>query len=261
MQKLVASGVERTFSGRGKTDVHALGPLDLSVEDGEFVCLVGPSGCGKSTLLRLISGLVAPSAGTVELRLRRDRPPAAMVFQDYGIYPWKTVLANVRFGLDVRRVPRREANARAMEWIERLGLRGFERAYPATLSGGMRQRVSIARALAVEPEILLLDEPFAALDAQLRYVLQEALLEVWESDQRTVLFVTHSLDEAIILGDRVVVVSARPGRIIADVPVPFARPRDMAVRGSAEFAQLQQQIWDLLRDEVNASLAVAGGAA
>jgi NitT/TauT family transport system ATP-binding protein len=258
VRKLVASGVERSFAARRGTTVQALGPIDLAIDDGEFVCLVGPSGCGKSTLLRLISGLIPPTAGTIDLRLRRDRTPAAMVFQDYGIYPWKTVLANVRFGLDVNHVPRREANKRAMEWIERMGLRGFERAYPATLSGGMRQRVSIARALAVEPEILLLDEPFAALDAQLRVVLQEVLLQVWEEDKRTVLFVTHSLDEAIVLGDRVVVVSARPGRIVADIPVPFERPRSTALRGTPEFGELQQQIWDLLRDEVNASLATPG---
>jgi NitT/TauT family transport system ATP-binding protein len=256
-QKLIASGIERQFIS-GKNRVHALGPLDLTVNDGEFVCLVGPSGCGKSTFLRIVNGLLPPTAGTLDLWLNEGRSATSMVFQDYGVLPWKTVLANVRFGLDVARVPRREANATAMEWIHRLGLNGFEKAYPATLSGGMRQRVSIARALAVQPQILLMDEPFAALDAQMRVVLQEVLLKVWEEDRRTVIFVTHSLEEALVLGDRVVVVSARPGRVVSDITVPFGRPRSGDVRRTPEFAELQQNVWDVLRDEVQASLATGG---
>jgi NitT/TauT family transport system ATP-binding protein len=250
--KVNALGVERSFlagkgKGKGKGKVQALGPLDLQVADGEFVCLVGPSGCGKSTLLRIVNGLIPPSAGTLDLQLRDPKAAAAMVFQDYGVFPWKTVLANVRFGLDLAGMRRRQANERAGEWISRLGLDGFEKAYPATLSGGMRQRVSIARALAVQPEILLMDEPFAALDAQLRVVLQEVLLEVWEQDRRTVLFVTHSLEEALVLGDRVVVISARPGRVVADVTVPFGRPRSTDIRRSPDFAAVEQQGWGVLR--------------
>jgi NitT/TauT family transport system ATP-binding protein len=255
--KLVAAGVERQFIS-GKNRVHALGPLDLTVADGEFVCLVGPSGCGKSTFLRIVNGLLPPTAGTLDLWMGEGKGGTSMVFQDYGVLPWKTVLANVRFGLDIAKVPRREADARAREWIHRIGLSGFEKAYPATLSGGMRQRVSIARALAVQPEILLMDEPFAAVDAQMRVVLQEVLLKVWEEDRRTVIFVTHSLEEALVLGDRVVVISARPGRVVSDIRVPFGRPRSTDVRGTPEFAALQQEVWDVLRDEVQASLAAAG---
>jgi ABC-type nitrate/sulfonate/bicarbonate transport system ATPase subunit len=248
--KIRADGVERVF-GRGARSVHALGPLDLSVGDGEFVCVVGPSGCGKSTFLRIVAGLVGPTQGTVRVRAQSSHP-AAMIFQDYGIYPWKTVEANVRFGLDVRGVPRREGRARARDWLARMGLSDFAGAYPSELSGGMRQRVSIARALAVEPEILLMDEPFAALDAQLRTILQDELLAICEAERRTVLFVTHSLEEAIVLGDRVVVMSARPGRILAERVPPFPRPRSAQVRESPEFAAFRGELWELLRGEVEA---------
>ncbi|MFI6978410.1 ABC transporter ATP-binding protein [Embleya sp. NPDC050154] len=246
--RIRAAGVERRF-GRGASRVHALGPLDLDVEPGEFCCIVGPSGCGKSTFLRIVAGLVKPTAGRVEVTAATANP-AAMVFQNYGISPWKTVLANVRFGLDLRRVPRKEANARARDWLGRLGLADFADRYPAALSGGMQQRVSIARALAVEPEILLMDEPFAALDAQLRTILQDELLEICQADKRTVLFVTHSLEEALVLGDRVLVMSARPGRLIAERVPPFARPRTGEVRRSPEFAAMQAELWELLRGEV-----------
>ncbi len=252
--RISLTGVTRSF-GTGGTAVHALGPVDLQIASGEFVCLVGPSGCGKSTLLRLVGKLLRPSAGTIEL-VEGDRSgrTTAVVFQDYSIFPWRTVAANIRLGLDLAGVPRKEANDRVRVWVERLGLSGFERAYPETLSGGMKQRVSIARALAVDPEILLMDEPFAALDAQLRLLLQEELLSLWQAYQRTVLFVTHSLDEAILLGDRVVVMSSRPGKILADMRVPFGRPRSSDVRGSAEFGHLEREIWEILRSEVNHAL-------
>ncbi|MFF2850780.1 ABC transporter ATP-binding protein [Streptomyces sp. NPDC058001] len=246
--KLHAKNLARVF-GRGPTAVPALGPLDLSVAPGEFTCVVGPSGCGKSTLLRIAAGLLRPTAGELEIRTGSPRP-AAMIFQDYGIYDWKTVLANVRFGLDIQRVPRREANARATDWLTRMGLADFAGAYPATLSGGMRQRVAIARALAVEPEILLMDEPFAALDAQLRTILQDELLDLTQTTRTTTLFITHSLEEAIVLGDRVLVMSARPGRIIAERRPPFTRPRTGAVRAAPEFTALRSELWELLRGEV-----------
>ncbi|WP_328410923.1 ABC transporter ATP-binding protein [Streptomyces violaceus] len=245
--KLTAHDLTRAF-GRGPRAVDALGPLDLAVAPGEFVCLVGPSGCGKSTLLRIAAGLLRPSTGTLEIHTSSVRP-AAMIFQDYGIYDWKTVQANVRFGLDVLRVPRREANARAAEWLARMGLADFAHAYPAALSGGMRQRVAIARALAVEPELLLMDEPFAALDAQLRTILQDELLEITQALRTTTLFITHSLEEAIVLGDRVFVMSARPGRIIAEHRPPFPRPRTGDVRATPEFTTLKSELWDLLRKE------------
>jgi NitT/TauT family transport system ATP-binding protein len=245
--KLEATELSRTC-GRGAAAVDALGPLDLTVAPGEFVCIVGPSGCGKSTLLRIAGGLLRPSTGELAIRTADPRP-AAMIFQDYGIYDWKTVLANIRFGLDIQRVPRREANARAREWLARMGLADFAAAYPATLSGGMRQRVAIARALAVEPEILLMDEPFAALDAQLRTILQDELLELTQTTRTTTLFITHSLEEAIVLGDRVLVMSARPGRIIAEHRPPFPRPRSGEVRSAPEFTALKSELWQLLRPE------------
>ncbi|MET7853282.1 ABC transporter ATP-binding protein [Streptomyces avermitilis] len=245
--QLHAIDLTRTF-GRAPRTVDALGPLDLTVAPGEFVCLVGPSGCGKSTLLRIAAGLLRPSTGELAIRTSSPRP-AAMIFQDYGIYDWKTVQANVRFGLDIQRVPRREANARAAEWLARLGLADFAHAYPATLSGGMRQRVAIARALAVEPEILLMDEPFAALDAQLRTILQDELLDLTQTTGTTTLFITHSLEEAIVLGDRVLVMSARPGRIIAERRPPFPRPRTGDIRSASGFTALKSELWELLRRE------------
>ncbi|WP_046731136.1 ABC transporter ATP-binding protein [Streptomyces humi] len=245
--KLRAHALTRAF-GRAPRRVDALGPLDLTVTTGEFVCLVGPSGCGKSTLLRIAAGLLRPSGGRLEIRTDSARP-AAMIFQDYGIYDWKTVLANVRFGLDVQRVPRRAGNARAMDWLTRLGLSDFADAYPGALSGGMRQRVAIARALAVEPELLLMDEPFAALDAQLRVILQDELLDLTQALRTTTLFITHSLEEALVLGDRVLVMSARPGRIIAEHRPPFPRPRTGEVRDAPEFTALKSELWELLRKE------------
>jgi NitT/TauT family transport system ATP-binding protein len=208
-----------------------------------------------------MAGLMTPSAGVVDMVVSdASKTPTAMVFQDYAIYPWKSVLGNVRFGLDVAGVGRKEGDRRARQWLERLGLAEFARVYPATLSGGMRQRVSIARALIVEPEILLMDEPFAALDAQLRLVLQDELLRLWEADRRTVLFVTHSLDEALFLGDRVLVMSSAPGQIIADIRIPFERPRTTHLRGDAAFAALQDEIWQSLRVEVDRSLDTHAGA-
>ncbi|MGW9428833.1 ABC transporter ATP-binding protein [Streptomyces decoyicus] len=248
---LRARALTRSF-GRGSAALAALGPVDAEIAPGEFACLVGPSGCGKSTLLRIAAGLLRPSEGELEIRASTDRP-AAMIFQDYGIYDWKTVLANVRFGLDIQRVPRKEADARARSWLARLGLADFAGAYPAALSGGMRQRVAIARALAVEPEILLMDEPFAALDAQLRTLLQDELLDLTQTTRTTTLFITHSLEEALVLGDRVLVMSARPGRIIAERRPPFGRPRTGAIRDTPEFTALKAELWQLLRHEVDGS--------
>ncbi len=252
--KVAAVQVEKHFLDKGKTGVHALGPIDLRIEEGQFVCVVGPSGCGKSTLLRIVAGLLTPTDGSVELRLTRLKPsPTAMVFQDYGIYPWKTVEENIRFGLDIAGAGRQEANSVVRSWLERLDLAAFAGSYPNVLSGGMRQRVAIARALAVEPEILLMDEPFAALDAQLRQVLQEELLQIWERDRRTVIFVTHSLEEAILLGDRIVVMSARPGRVVLDELVPFDRPRSTELRASNSFNSFRTRLWGCLRGEVEAA--------
>jgi ABC-type nitrate/sulfonate/bicarbonate transport system ATPase subunit len=238
--------------------VRAVGPVDLSVRDREFCCLVGPSGCGKSTLLRVIGGLAEPSAGTLAVRIfdGESISPLAFVFQDYGIYPWKTTTENVGFGLQVAGVPQGERLSRVQRWLAALRLGGFERAYPRELSGGMRQRVSIARAMAVDPQVLLMDEPFAAVDPQMRVLLQDEVLRLWQADARTVVMVTHSLEEALVLADRVVVMSARPGRVLAEVDVPFPRPRDEHVRDGAVFRELHAHLWELLRAEVEPARAV-----
>jgi NitT/TauT family transport system ATP-binding protein len=258
--KLSIVAVERTFGRRGDP-VSALGPMSLDINEGEFVCIVGPSGCGKSTLLRVVAGLINPTGGEVAIHPRPSTvTPVAMVFQDHSIFPWKTVRSNIEFGLILRGTTKETARRIADEWIDRMGLAAFGSSFPATLSGGMRQRVSIARALAVEPEILLMDEPFASLDAQLRAVMQEELLQLWQADRRTVVFVTHSLDEAILLGDRVVVMTSRPGKTLCEYKVPFDRPRSGALRGAPEFARLQNDIWDQLRVEVNKALNPGRGA-
>jgi NitT/TauT family transport system ATP-binding protein len=229
---------------------------------------VGPSGCGKSTFLRIVAGLVSASAGRLEVRRGAKggpvppagtagtpgRPLSSMVFQEYAVFPWKTVLENVAFGLQMRGVPRAERHTAAMDWIERVGLRRFAHHYPPQLSGGMRQRVGIARALANDPEILLMDEPLGALDAQTRTVLQEQLLRLWEESRQTVLYVTHSIEEAVLLGDRVVLMTAHPGTNKAVFDVPLPRPRSLRTTAEPEFGRLAFAIWEALRDEVQRAL-------
>ena len=250
--KIDVRSLERSFQVENGKQVRALGPVDIQVRDGEFLCVVGPSGCGKSTLLRVLAGLINPSKGeaTIAAGQRSGSTPMAMVFQDYSIYPWKTVLENVRFGLDLSGVKKREGSERAMHWIARLDLSEFAQAYPDKLSGGMRQRVSIARALATDPEVIFMDEPFAALDPQLREMLQDTLLEICQQEQRTVVFITHSLEEAIVLGDRVIVMTARPGTVKLEVEIPFPRPRSPEIRDTPEFGALRADLWRILRGEV-----------
>jgi NitT/TauT family transport system ATP-binding protein len=235
----------------------ALDRVSLTVEAGEFLCLVGPSGCGKSTLLRVIAGLVAPDSGEVQVRSDRPgMPPTAMVFQEHALLPWRTVLANVVFGPENRGVPRAEREAHARHMLELVGLGPFAHAYPHQLSGGMKQRVGIARALANDPEVLLMDEPLAALDAQTRTILQEELLRIWAELGTTVVYVTHSLEEALLLGDRIVLFTARPGRVKRVFPVPLGRPRGLEARAAPAFGALVDTIWAELRDEVVRSSAV-----
>lgn len=248
--KIELKDLSVTF-GAGDSAVHALGPVNLTVAEGEFLSIVGPSGCGKSTLTKIIAGLIEPTGGEAIVNLNGTAvAPIATVFQDYGIFPWKTVIDNVKFGLVVNGITGSEATDRAERWVKRLGLAGFENRYPSSLSGGMQQRVSIARALAVEPEILLMDEPFASLDAQLREILQEELLRLHDVERRTVLFVTHSLEEALVLGDRVLVLTARPGTTLDMKTVPFPRPRDTSVRESPEFGAMRYELWAHLKDQV-----------
>ncbi len=232
--------------------VTALQRFNLEVAEGEFVCIVGPSGCGKSTFLRILAGLEEESGGTVRIIPGPDpsKPLNNVVFQEYAIFPWKTVIENVAFGLQMRGVGRRERLAVAQEWLERVGLSRFAHYYPHQISGGMKQRVSIARALANDPEVLLMDEPLGALDAQTRAVLQEELLRIWDETRKTVVYITHSIDEAVLLGDRVVLMTAHPGTNKATFHVPLPRPRTLKSRATEEFRALTVAIWDSLKDEV-----------
>jgi NitT/TauT family transport system ATP-binding protein len=225
--------------------------LDLDIAHNEFVCVVGPSGCGKTTLLRMIAGLTDIDNGTVEIggmRVDKPLPTVGVVFQHFGLFPWKTVLKNVALPLRAAGVNKDEAFKRAREAIELVGLKDSDSKYPSELSGGMKQRAGLARALAIQPEVILLDEPFAAVDAQTREILQEELLNLWSIHKQTAVFITHSIDEAITLADRVVVMGARPGRIVKEIPIPIERPRTVAsVRRDPLYPPLREEIWDLLR--------------
>ncbi|MBI3960724.1 MAG: ABC transporter ATP-binding protein [Chloroflexi bacterium] len=236
-------------------EVVALADVNLTVQAGEFMCIVGPSGCGKSTLLRMLAGIGSYDAGSIDLGSGAggSRPLTAMVFQEYALFPWRTVLENVAFGLEMRNVPRQARRAVALDYLAKVGLARFAGAFPHQLSGGMKQRVAIARALATGPDILLMDEPFAALDAQTRYLMQEELLRIWEAERKTVVYITHSLEEAVLLGDRVALMTARPGRIKEVYPIDLPRPRHLALRTTVEFNRLVQTIWDDLVEEVNAA--------
>lgn len=245
--KIRIRGLRKWFHTRfGRVD--ALERIDLDVRDGEMCVLVGPSGCGKSTLLRILAGLETGSGGTVEVaRGQARRPLTAMVFQEPSALPWLTVRANVAYGLRMQGVEAARRDLIVDRYIEQVGLSRFAHAYPHQLSGGMKQRVGVARAFATDPEILVMDEPFGSLDEQTRLVLQGELLRLFEETRKTILFVTHSIDEALTLGDRVVVMSSAPGRILREIPVPFPRPRHViSLRGDPEYARHVALIWDLL---------------
>lgn len=250
--KLIIRDLSVVFRRRRGGEVVAVDGLSLTVHDKEFVCIVGPSGCGKSTLLRVIAGLSRPQTGEVTLDGERVTAPGAdrgMVFQSYTLFPWLTVQGNVEFGPRLSgRSPENCAEV-AHRYIDLVGLAGFEHAYPKELSGGMQQRAAIARALANDPEILLMDEPFGALDAQTRSLMQELLLRVWEQTHKTVLFVTHDIEEAILLADRIYVMTARPGRIKGEVRVPLPRPRTVAVLDSEGFIRLRREVYQSIREE------------
>jgi len=249
--------LRRRFTLKGKS-FEALAGVSLDVAAGEFLAIVGPSGCGKTTLLRIVAGLETQTSGSVEVSREKTstRPINAMVFQQESIFPWMTVRDNAAFGLKARGIAKQERYAEVQPILEKAGLKGFEEALPHQLSGGMKQRVALARAFANDPEILLMDEPFAALDEQNKLILQGELLRIWEASGKTVLYVTHSIDEAILLADRVLVMSARPGRVkdLVDVAGIFPRPRDVAtVKSSPRYGELFARIWGELRDEVIAS--------
>jgi ABC-type nitrate/sulfonate/bicarbonate transport system ATPase subunit len=256
---LTIRGVAKRFvSGHGET--LALQATDLEVGENHFITILGPSGCGKSTLLRVVAGLEAPSQGEVLLDGRRVQGPGAdrgMVFQSYTLFPWLSVLDNVCFGLRERGLPRERQLETARGFIDKVGLRGFENHYPKQLSGGMQQRTALARALANGPRMLLMDEPFGALDHQTRELMQELLLGIWEAERTTVLFVTHDIDEAVFMGSRVMVMSARPGRIKLDRVVDLPHPRHYAMKTTPAFAALKAELTEAVRVEVRAAQAAA----
>ena len=251
MTKLKIDNVVKEYVGnKGKT--VALNGVSLDIKENEFICVVGPSGCGKSTLLNIIAGLLEPTSGAVYLdgkKIEGTGVERGVVFQGYALFPWRTVLKNVMFGLEMKRMPKDQAEEIAKKYIKAVGLEGFEHAYPKELSGGMRQRVAIARAYAADPEVLLLDEPFGALDAQTRVQLQSELLNTWEHEKKTCFFITHDVDEAIILAQRVIIMSARSGRIkkIVDIDIPY--PRTQATKTDPRFLELKTEIWNEVYQE------------
>ena len=247
---LSARGVRMEYRDRSSdTRLVAIEAMDLDVADREFVSLLGPSGCGKSTFLKIVNGLLKATAGEIRLRRNGRGREDAMVFQDAALFPWYSVLDNVAYGLVCAGVKNDEARKRAAPLVELVGLQGFEAKYPYQLSGGMQQRANLARALAVDAAILLMDEPFASLDAQTREVMQAELLRIWNAAQKTVVFVTHQIEEAVYLSDRVIVMSARPGRILADIEIELPRPRALELKRSAQFTAYADQIWKLLASQ------------
>ena len=240
-----------------KGHLTALKDINLSIQNGEFVVIVGASGCGKTTLLNLMAGFIKPSTGKILLQGREIQgvnPRCGMIFQQYALFPWKTVSGNVEFGLKMKKMPKRERQQIAGEYIELVGLKGFEQSYPNALSGGMKQRVSIARALANDPEVMLFDEPFAALDAMTRQVLQEQMIRIYEKQKKTIIFITHSIDEALLLSSRIVIMTARPGRIAQDIVNDLPYPRDASVQLSSRYLELKRTIWDTVQAEVLLSM-------
>lgn len=255
--KIVARNIRQVYKiketdGSGITEFVAIKQFDLTVKPGEFLAIVGPSGCGKSTFLDMVAGLTKPNAGEIFIDGKLITGPAldrGIVLQGYALFPWRTVQKNVEFGLEIKKVPAKERQEISKRFIELVGLEKFADRYPHELSGGMKQRVAIARALAYDPDVLLMDEPFAALDAQTREILQEELLRIWGTTQKTVIFVTHGIDEAVFLADRVAVMTANPGTLKEIVEINLPRPRDNSVRSSAEFGWFRHKIWELLQGE------------
>lgn len=251
----------KEFRSRGQV-VPALADVDLTVRDGEFVSIVGASGCGKSTFLRIVDGLTPPTTGEVLLNgvaVQQPGPDRAFVFQQDRMLPWRTVRDNATFGLELQGVPRRSARQRADELLRLVGLSRFGDHYPHELSGGMRQRANLARALAVDPELLLMDEPFASLDGQTREIMQAELLRIWDESRKTVLFVTHQVDEAVFLSDRVVVFTVRPGRVKAEIEIDLPRPRAFAMKRTPEFGRYVDEVWQLIEEEVRESMLLEMG--
>jgi NitT/TauT family transport system ATP-binding protein len=259
--RIAIRGLRKHFTDIARQEeIVAIDGVDLDIRDYEFLTILGPSGCGKTTLLNIVAGFDQATSGEITLDgepIRRPGPDRGVVFQEYALFPWLSVQQNIEFGLRERGIPKVQRLERVRRQIASMGLSGFERRYPQELSGGMRQRVALGRVLANDPKILLMDEPFAALDAQTRTIMQQELLRVWSAERRTALFITHNIEEALLLGDRVVVMTARPGRIKEIVQVVLPRPRDVT---SAEFNQMRRKVAALLEDEVQATFAAMQGA-
>jgi NitT/TauT family transport system ATP-binding protein len=256
--KLKATGLRHEYyQPRTGGRLLALENINLQVDDGEFVTIVGPSGCGKTTFINLCDGLLKPTAGRIDIDGVAVTGPGTdrgMVFQDSCLMPWRTVFKNVIFGLECQGLDNAEGTARAKEFIKLVGLAGFEEHYPHELSGGMQQRCNLARALTVDPKILIMDEPFAALDAQTREIMQSELLRSWRESQKTVLFITHQINEAIFLADRVIVFAARPGRVKATIKLDIPRPRDLSVKRDQNFLKYEDEVWNLIEEEVKKTM-------
>ena len=254
--KLELKNISMLYSRRGRR-FEALHDVSIHVDAGQFISIVGASGCGKTTLLRIVDGLTTPTRGEVWVdgtKVDRPGPDRGFVFQHDALFPWRTVLDNVVFGLEVQGKSKRDARERADALVRLVGLSGFEQHFPHELSGGMRQRANLARALTIDPDVLLMDEPFASLDAQTREIMQVELLRIWRSNKKTVLFVTHQIDEAVYLADRVVVMTSRPGQVKAVLEVDIPRPRDLSVKRTPRFLELVDEIWKMIEEEVKAAL-------
>jgi NitT/TauT family transport system ATP-binding protein len=246
--------ISKKFAQNTEREVAALGNITFDIEENEFVSLVGPNGCGKTTLLRIVAGLIKPDSGYISYPPGMQNPNAIMVFQDQGLLPWLTVRKNIGLGLELQKAPKSSQKSQVQEFMKRVKLEGFGDHYPHELSGGMRQRVALARAFLTDPDIMLMDEPFGALDAQTRLILQEELLHIWRTEQKTVLFVTHDIDEAILLSDRIIVLTNRPGRIQRSIKIPLARPRELKIKDHPKFVEIKWEIWNLLEKEVRKDL-------
>ncbi|QDP41865.1 ABC transporter ATP-binding protein [Radiobacillus deserti] len=252
--KVTIQDLTKVFYKKNES-VTAIKDVNLHIKEGEFVCIIGPSGCGKTTLLRILAGLEKPSTGEMDIHHSDgSKPLQSMVFQERGVIPWMTVEENVAFGLKMRHLPRKEIKEQTDYFLRKVGLEKFAKLYPKELSGGMKQRVSIARAFANDPEILLMDEPFAALDEQNKFILQEELLNIWQETKKTVLFITHSIDEAMLLSDRILLMSSQPGQIVKEKNIDLPRPRKIEdIRANPELADSFVEIWQHLQTEVQGS--------
>lgn len=251
---IVFEDISKTFAEYTEREVSALDKVNFTIAEHEFVSIVGPSGCGKTTLLKIAAGLIKPNTGHITFTDTQRTPSTAMVFQDQGLLPWLTVMDNIGFGLELKKVPKDVRRKQVLEFMRRVKLDGFENYYVHELSGGMCQRVALARAFLSNPDILLMDEPSGSLDAQTRIILQEELLNIWKEEQKTVIFVTHDIDEAVLLSDRIIVLSDRPGRIQQIIQVPLERPRALKVKDDPRFTEIRWQIWKLLEQQVRKEL-------